>query len=194
MFLLIDNYDSFTYNLWHYLGELGAEVIVKRNDAVTVAEVLAMNLEGVVISPGPSVPENAGICIELVRQAGHLPILGVCLGHQAIGAAFGGRVTRAPEPMHGKVGRIFHDRTGVFNGLPSPFSATRYHSLIVERATFPASLRVTATSEDGLIMGLAHNERPIHGVQFHPESIESQHGHQLLRNFLTLASGKSLAA
>jgi anthranilate synthase component 2 len=194
MFLLIDNYDSFTYNLWHYLGELGAEVIVKRNDAVSVADVLAMNLEGVVLSPGPSIPENAGICIELIRQAGRIPILGVCLGHQAIGAAFGGRVIRAPEPMHGKVGRILHDRSGVFAGLPSPFSATRYHSLIVERDTLPANLRVTATSEDGLVMGMQHTERPIHGVQFHPESIASQHGHQLLRNFLTLASGKSLAA
>ena len=194
MFLLIDNYDSFTYNLWHYLGELGAEVIVKRNDAVTVSDVVAMNPEGVVISPGPSIPENAGICIELVRQAGRIPILGVCLGLQAIGAAFGGHVIRAPEPMHGKVGRIFHDRTGVLAGLPSPFNATRYHSLVVERGTLPPSLRVTATSEDGLIMGLVHTERPIHGVQFHPESIASQHGHALLRNFLTLASGKSLAA
>jgi len=194
MFVLIDNYDSFTYNLWHYLGELGAEVIVKRNDAVTVAELLAMKPEGVVISPGPSIPENAGICIELVQKAGRIPILGVCLGHQAIGAAFGGKVIRAPEPMHGKVSRILHDRTGVFAGLPSPFTATRYHSLIVERATLPASLRVTATTEDGLVMGMQHTERPIHGVQFHPESIESQHGHQLLRNFLTLASGKSLAA
>ena len=194
MFVLIDNYDSFTYNLWHYLGELGAEVIVKRNDALTVAELLAMKPEGVVISPGPSIPENAGICIELVQKAGRIPILGVCLGHQAIGAAFGGKVIRAPEPMHGKVSRILHDRTGVFAGLPSPFTATRYHSLIVERATLPASLRVTATTEDGLVMGMQHTERPIHGVQFHPESIESQHGHQLLRNFLTLASGKSLAA
>jgi anthranilate synthase component 2 len=194
MFLLIDNYDSFTYNLWHYLGELGAEVIVKRNDAMSVAEVLAMSPEGVVISPGPSIPEKAGICVELVRQAGQIPILGVCLGHQAIGVAFGGRVVRAPEPMHGKVGRIFHDRSGVFAGLPSPFSATRYHSLIVERASLPPSLHVTASSENGLIMGLAHADRPIHGVQFHPESIESQHGHELLRNFLTLASGKSLAA
>lgn len=194
MFLLIDNYDSFTYNLWHYLGELGAEVVVKRNDAITVAEVLAMNPEGVVISPGPSIPEKAGICVELVRQSGEIPVLGVCLGHQAIGAAFDGRVIRAPEPMHGKVSRIFHDRTGVFAGLPSPFSATRYHSLVVERLSLPPSLRVTASSEDGLIMGLVHDERPVHGVQFHPESIESQHGHALLRNFLTLASGKSLAA
>lgn len=194
MFLLIDNYDSFTYNLWHYLGDLGAEVIVKRNDAVSVADVLAMNPEGVVLSPGPSVPEKAGICIELVRQAGPMPILGVCLGHQAIGAAFGGRVIRAPEPMHGKLGRMFHERAGVFAGLPSPFLATRYHSLIVERSSLPPGLRVTASSEDGLVMGLEHTERPIHGVQFHPESIASQHGHQLLRNFLTLASGKSLAA
>jgi len=194
MFLLIDNYDSFTYNLWHYLGELGAEVIVKRNDALTVAEVLAMRPDGVVISPGPSVPEKAGICIELVQKAGRIPLLGVCLGHQAIGAAFGGRVIRAPEPMHGKVSRIFHDRSGVFAGLPSPFSATRYHSLIVERASLPPELRITASSEDGLIMGLEHVERPIHGVQFHPESIASQHGHEILRNFLTLASGKSLAA
>jgi anthranilate synthase component II len=194
MFLLIDNYDSFTYNLWHYLGELGAEVIVKRNDALTVAEVLAMRPEGVVISPGPSVPEKAGICIELVQKAGRIPLLGVCLGHQAIGAAFGARVIRAPEPMHGKVSRIFHDRSGVFAGLPSPFSATRYHSLIVERASLPSELRITASSEDGLVMGIEHTERPIHGVQFHPESIASQHGHHLLRNFLTLASGKSLAA
>jgi anthranilate synthase component II len=194
MFLLIDNYDSFTYNLWHYLGELGAEVVVKRNDAISVAEVLAMNPEGVVISPGPSIPEKAGICVELVRHLGRIPILGVCLGHQAIGAAFGGRVIRAPEPMHGKVSHIFHDRTGVFAGLPSPFSATRYHSLIVERSSLPPCLRVTASSEDGLIMGLVHDDHPIHGVQFHPESIESQHGHALLRNFLTLASGKSLAA
>jgi anthranilate synthase component II len=194
MFLLIDNYDSFTYNLWHYLGELGAEVVVKRNDAITVAEALAMNPEGVVISPGPSIPEKAGICIELVRQSGQIPVLGVCLGHQAIGAAFGARVIRAPEPMHGKVSRISHDRTGVFAGLPSPFSATRYHSLIVERSSLPSNLRVTASSEDGLIMGLVHDERPVHGVQFHPESIESQHGHTLLRNFLTLAAGKSLAA
>ncbi len=194
MFLLIDNYDSFTYNLWHYLGELGAEVIVKRNDAITVAEVLAMNPEGVVISPGPSIPEKAGICVELIRQLGRIPILGVCLGHQAIGAAVGGRIVRAPEPMHGKVGQIFHERTGVFAGVPSPFSATRYHSLIVERSSLPLSLRVTASSEDGLIMGLVHDDRPIHGVQFHPESIELQHGHAVLRNFLTLASGKSLAA
>jgi len=194
MFLLIDNYDSFTYNLWHYLSDLGAEVVVKRNDTVTVAAVLAMRPDGIVISPGPSVPEKAGLCLDLVRDAGAIPLLGVCLGHQAIGAAFGGRVVRAPEPMHGKVDRMLHDRSGVFAGLPSPFTATRYHSLIVEHASLPACLRVTATSEDGLIMGMVHHERPIHGVQFHPESIASQHGHDLLRNFLALASGQSLAA
>jgi anthranilate synthase component 2 len=194
MLVLIDNYDSFTYNLWHYLGDLGAEIVVKRNDALTVADVLAMKPEGIVLSPGPSIPEKAGICIELIRQAGTIPLLGVCLGHQAIGAAFGGRVSRAPEPMHGKVARILHDRGGVFAGLPSPFSATRYHSLIVERESLPACLRITATSEDGLIMGLVHTDRPIHGVQFHPESIASQHGHELLRNFLALTSGRSLAA
>jgi anthranilate synthase component 2 len=194
MFLLIDNYDSFTYNLWHYLGELGAEIVVKRNDAISVAEVLALNPEGIIISPGPSIPEKAGICVDLVRQAGHIPILGVCLGHQAIGVALGGRVIRAPAPMHGKVAAMLHDGSGVFAGVPTPFVATRYHSLIVDRGSLPATLRITASSEDGLIMGLAHKDRPIHGVQFHPESIASQHGHDILRNFLHLASGKSLAA
>jgi anthranilate synthase component 2 len=192
--VLIDNYDSFTYNLWHYLGELGAEVAVYRNDAISVAAVLALAPEGIILSPGPSIPENAGICVDLVREAGRIPVLGVCLGHQAIGVAFGGRVIRAPEPMHGKTARMLHDRSGVFAGLPSPFIATRYHSLIVERDSLPPSLHVTATSDDGLIMGLAHRERPVHGVQFHPESIASHHGHDLLRNFLALASGRSLAA
>jgi len=194
MFLLIDNYDSFTYNLWHYLGELGAEVQVKRNDAISVADALALRPEGIVISPGPSDPDRAGICLDLVRQAGTIPLLGVCLGHQAIGQALGGKVVRAPEPMHGKLSNIVHDRTGVFSGLPSPFRATRYHSLIVERDSLPSVLRVNATTEDGLVMGLVHRERPVHGVQFHPESIASQHGHDLLRNFLKLAAGKSLAA
>jgi anthranilate synthase component 2 len=194
MFVLIDNYDSFTYNLWHYLGELGAEIVVKRNDAISVADVLALAPQGIILSPGPSIPERAGICVDLVREAGRIPLLGVCLGHQAIGVAFGGRVIRAPEPMHGKTAPMLHDRSGVFAGLPSPFSATRYHSLIVARESLPPSLLVTAASEDGLIMGLAHRERPIHGVQFHPESIASQHGHELLRNFLALASGRSLAA
>ena len=194
MFLLIDNYDSFTYNLWHYLGELGAEVMVRRNDAVSVDEALALRPQGIVISPGPSDPDHAGICLELVRRAAHVPVLGVCLGHQAIGQAFGGRVVRAPVPMHGKVSRIQHRGSGVFAGLPGPFSATRYHSLVVDRAGLPLSLAVTAETEDGIIMGLQHRERPVHGVQFHPESIASEGGHDLLRNFLTLAAAESVAA
>ena len=193
MFLLIDNYDSFTYNLWHYLGELGAEVVVRRNDQVAVEEALAMRPQGIVISPGPSDPNRAGICLDLVRRAGTIPLLGVCLGHQAIGQAFGGKVVRAPVPMHGKVSAIRHDGSGVFAGLPNPFAATRYHSLIVERASLPAALAVTAET-DGLVMGLAHRERPVHGVQFHPESIASEKGHDLLRNFLTLAARQSIAA
>jgi len=193
MFLLIDNYDSFTYNLWHYLGELGAEVMVRRNDQIAVEEALAMRPQGIVISPGPSDPDHAGICLELVRRAGTIPLLGVCLGHQAIGQAFGSKVVRAPVPMHGKVSAIRHDCSGVFAGLPNPFAATRYHSLIVERASLPAALTVTAET-DGLIMGLAHRERPVHGVQFHPESIASEKGHDLLRNFLTLAARQSIAA
>jgi anthranilate synthase component II len=193
MFLLIDNYDSFTYNLWHYLGELGAEVEVRRNDALTVEAALALAPQGIVISPGPSDPDRAGICLDLVRRAGTIPLLGVCLGHQAIGQAFGGKVVRAPVPMHGKVSAIRHDGSGVFAGLPNPFAATRYHSLIVERASLPAALAVTAET-DGLIMGLAHRERPVHGVQFHPESIASEKGHDLLRNFLTLAARQSIAA
>jgi anthranilate synthase component II len=193
MFLLIDNYDSFTYNLWHYLGELGAEVAVRRNDALTVEAALALRPQGIVISPGPSDPDHAGICLDLVRRA-EVPLLGVCLGHQAIGQAFGGRVVRAPVPMHGKVSAIHHDGTGIFAGLPNPLDATRYHSLIVERAGLPAALRVTAETADGLIMGLVHRERPIHGVQFHPESIASQAGHDLLRNFLRLAAAESVAA
>lgn len=179
MLLLIDNYDSFTYNLWHYLGELGADVVVRRNDALTPAEALAMAPEGIVLSPGPCDPDRAGICLDLIaRAAGQVPILGVCLGHQAIGQAFGGRVTRAPQPMHGKVSDIRHIGTGVFAGLPSPFRATRYHSLIVDRASLPACLEITAETDDGLIMGLAHRTLPVHGVQFHPESIASEHGHR----------------
>jgi anthranilate synthase component II len=193
MFLLIDNYDSFTYNLWHYLGDLGAEVQVRRNDQIGVEDALAMQPQGIIISPGPSDPDHAGICLELVRRAGTIPLLGVCLGHQAIGQAFGGKVVRAPVPMHGKVSAIRHEGSGVFAGLPDPFAATRYHSLIVERASLPASLTVTAET-DGLIMGLAHRERPVHGVQFHPESIASEQGHDLLRNFLTLAARQSIAA
>ena len=194
MFLLIDNYDSFTYNLWHYLGELGADVLVRRNDALSVAEALALKPQGIVLSPGPSDPDHAGICLDLVRRAGAVPILGVCLGHQAIGQACGGRVVRAPVPMHGKLSPIQHDGSGVFAGLASPFLATRYHSLVVDRAGLPPVLRVTATTEDGLVMGLAHRERPIHGVQFHPESIASEHGHALLRNFLALATAESVTA
>jgi anthranilate synthase component 2 len=193
MFLLIDNYDSFTYNLWHYLGELGAEVVVRRNDALSVEEVLALRPQGIVISPGPSDPDHAGICLELVRRAGDIPLLGVCLGLQAIGQAFGGKVVRAPVPMHGKVSAIRHDGSGVFAGLPDPLPATRYHSLVVERQSLPAVLAVTAEC-DGLIMGLAHRERPVHGVQFHPESIASTGGHDLLRNFLRLAAAESIAA
>jgi anthranilate synthase component 2 len=186
--LLLDNYDSFTYNLVHYLGELGAEVAVHRNDHISVAEILKRKPDGIVISPGPGNPQESGICLELIKQAsGIIPILGVCLGHQAIGEAFGGKVMRAPKPMHGKVSSIYHEGTGVFKGLPIPFNATRYHSLIVDRASLPECLEVTAvTADDGLIMGLAHKTHKTHGVQFHPESIASEYGHELLKNFLSL--------
>ncbi len=188
MFLLIDNYDSFTYNLFHFLGELGAEIEVRRNDALGVDEALAMKPQGIVLSPGPCDPDRAGICLELVAAAaGKLPILGVCLGHQAIGQAFGGKVVRAPRCMHGKLSELRHQGQGVFEDLPSPFSATRYHSLTIEREGFPEVLEVTAETDDGVIMGLRHRELPIHGVQFHPESIASEHGHALLANFLRLA-------
>jgi len=190
MFLLIDNYDSFTYNLVHYLGELGAETVVRRNDAITVDEVVGLQPQGIVISPGPCDPDRAGICLDLIRRvAGQIPLFGVCLGHQSIGQAFGGQVIRAPQPMHGKVSRITHTGTGVFAGLPSPFEATRYHSLIVARETLPDCLDITAETEDGIIMGLAHKTLPVHGVQFHPESIASQHGHDILKNFLDLTRG-----
>jgi len=194
MFLLIDNYDSFTYNLWHFLGELGAEVTVRRNDALSVAEALAIKPQGIIISPGPSDPDRAGICLDLVRCAGNVPVLGVCLGHQALGQAMGGKIIRAPEPMHGKLSAIHHDGSGVFVRLPNPLKATRYHSLIVERASLPESLRVTAWTEDGLVMGIAHRERPLHGVQFHPESIASVAGHSLLKNFLEIAAQAAIAA
>ena len=194
MYLLIDNYDSFTYNLLHYLGELGAEVVVRRNDALTPDQALAMAPEGILISPGPCDPDRAGICLDLIKAAaGRVPILGVCLGHQAIGQAFGGKVVRAPVIMHGKLSAIHHQSEGLFAGLPSPFQATRYHSLIVERGSLPDCLAITAWTEDGLIMGLAHNRLPIHGIQFHPESIASEHGHALLANFLAL-SGRLRAA
>ncbi len=189
MLLLIDNYDSFTYNLVHYLGELGAAVEVRRNDSLTVEQALALEPEGIVLSPGPCDPDRAGICLPLIEAAARaaLPLLGVCLGHQAIGQAFGGRVVRAPVPMHGKVDLMRHGGRGVLKGLPSPFRATRYHSLIVERSSLPSCLEVTGETADGLIMALAHRELPIHGVQFHPESIESEHGHAILENFLTIA-------
>ncbi len=185
MILLIDNYDSFTFNLVHYLGEIGARTEVVRNDAITVAEALAMEPEAIVLSPGPCTPTEAGICVDLIRAAaGRIPVFGVCLGHQSIGQAFGGRIVRAPELMHGKTSPILHEGEGVFATLPSPFEATRYHSLIVEEESLPEELVVTARSEDGLIMGLRHREHEIHGVQFHPESIASRHGHDILRNFL----------
>ena len=188
MFLLIDNYDSFTYNLWHFLGELGAEVVVHRNDTISADEVFAQQPQGVILSPGPCDPDRAGICLDLVRKApAELPILGVCLGHQSIGQAYGGRIVRGPVPMHGKMSEIIHGGSGVFSGLPDPIRATRYHSLVIDRDSLPDTLVVTAETEDGLIMGVQHRERPVHGVQFHPESIASEHGHRLLDNFLRLA-------
>ena len=188
MILVGDNYDSFTYNLVHYLAELGADAHVIRNDAMGVNEALALGAEGVLLSPGPCAPDQAGICLDMIRQAPpHLPILWVCLGHQAIGQAFGGEVVRAKQLMHGKTSPIRHEGRSVFAGLPDPFTATRYHSLAVRRESLPECLQVTAWTEDGEIMGLAHRERPIHGVQFHPESIATEHGHELLDNFLKLA-------
>ncbi|MGD9863704.1 MAG: aminodeoxychorismate/anthranilate synthase component II [Pseudodonghicola sp.] len=186
MLLLIDNYDSFTYNLVHYLGDLGAEVVIRRNDALSVQDAMAMNPAGILLSPGPCDPDRAGICLPLTMAAAETgtPLLGVCLGHQTIGQAFGGKVVRASEIVHGKMGLIHHSGEGVFAGLPSPFEATRYHSLVVERDSLPDCLEVTAWLEDGTIMGLQHRELPIHGVQFHPESIASEHGHALLKNFL----------
>ena len=186
---LIDNYDSFTYNLAHYLGELGADVAVWRNDQITVEETLASKADAIVLSPGPCTPDEAGICLDLVRAASETtPILGVCLGHQAIGQAFGGEIVRASAPMHGKVSRISHDARGLFRGLNGPFQATRYHSLVIERSSAPPELEISAESDDGLVMGIAHHDRPVYGVQFHPESIASEHGHQILRNFLDLAA------
>jgi anthranilate synthase component II len=189
MFLLIDNYDSFTYNLFHFLGELGAEIEVRRNDVLTPDDALAMQPQGIVISPGPCDPDRAGISLELIHTAaGRLPVLGVCLGHQSIGQVFGGQIIRAPTPMHGKVSDIVHCGTGIFANIPSPFAANRYHSLMVDSEGLPNCLEVTARSNDGVIQGLAHRDLPIYGVQFHPESIATEHGHQLLRNFLTIAT------
>ena len=194
MIVLIDNYDSFTYNLVHYLGELGADVVVHRNDTVSVDEVLAAKPAGIVISPGPCDPDRAGICLELVsRAAPVVPLLGVCLGHQALGQAFGGKVVRAPVLMHGKLSDIIHTGSDVFAGLPSPFRATRYHSLMVERESLPAPLEVTAQTDDGIVMGIAHRNLPCFGVQFHPESIESEHGHDLLKNFLGIVAAEGHA-
>ena len=194
MILVIDNYDSFTYNLVHYLNELGAETLVHRNDAITVQEALGLKPEGVLLSPGPCTPNEAGICLGLLAAApADLPILGVCLGHQAIGQAFGGEVIRAKAVMHGKTSLIHHTGQGVFKGLKNPFTATRYHSLSVEKQALPAVLEVTAWTDDGEIMGLQHKTRPIHGVQFHPESIATECGHELLANFLDLAGVRRLA-
>ena len=186
MILLIDNYDSFTYNLVHYFGELGAEIKVVRNDAVNVQEAMAMRPEAIILSPGPCDPDQAGICLPLTLAAAEakLPLMGVCLGHQTIGQAFGGKVVRHTEIVHGKMGEIHHEGAGVFSGLPSPLKGTRYHSLVVERASLPDSLEMTAWLEDGTIMGLRHRELPIEGVQFHPESIRSEHGHAMIQTFL----------
>jgi anthranilate synthase component 2 len=188
MLLLIDNYDSFTWNLVHYFGELGADALVRRNDEIGVSDVLSMNPEAIMLSPGPCDPDKAGICLDLVRSCGsRIPILGVCLGHQAIAQAYGAKIVRAPSPMHGKLSRIRHTGVGVFRDIPDAFEATRYHSLTIDPKSVPPSLTVTATTDDGVIMGIAHNTHPVHGVQFHPESIASQNGHALLRNFLALA-------
>ena len=192
MIILIDNYDSFTWNLYHYLGELGAETIVHRNDAVSVGQVLSARPEAIVLSPGPCTPNEAGICLDLIAKAGGtVPVLGVCLGHQALGQAYGGRVVRAAQLMHGKLSRIRHQGTSLFRGIPDVFAATRYHSLVVERHTLPDCLEVTAETADGVIMGLSHKTLPLHGVQFHPESIASEHGHRILQNFLSLARSEA---
>ena len=186
---LIDNYDSFTFNLVHYIGELGADVKVWRNDEISVEEALDEEPDALVLSPGPCTPNEAGICLDLVRAAGATkPILGVCLGHQAIGQVFGGRVVRAPVPMHGKISRVSHNARGLFRGMNGPFHATRYHSLVIDRATAPEDLEITAEADDGLIMAVSHRDRPVHGVQFHPESIASEHGRTILKNFLDLAN------
>jgi anthranilate synthase component 2 len=189
MIVLIDNYDSFTFNLVHYFGELGADVVVHRNDKVTSRAVMAADPDAIVLSPGPCTPKEAGICLDLIAQtASTIPILGVCLGHQAIGDAFGGKVIRAPVQVHGKLSEIRHQGQGIFRGINGPFKATRYHSLVVERGSLPRELSVTADTGDSLIMGLSHTRLPVHGVQFHPESIASDHGHLMLKNFLDIAA------
>jgi anthranilate synthase component II len=189
MIVLIDNYDSFTFNLFHYLGGLGAEVVVHRNDKISAPDVIAANPDAIVLSPGPCTPDDAGICLELIaKAAATIPILGVCLGHQAIGQAFGGKVVRAPVPVHGKLSLIKHQGGGVFRGINGPFQATRYHSLVVDRASMSADLTAVAETDDHLVMGLAHKSLAVHGVQFHPESIASEHGHVILQNFLDIAA------
>ena len=194
MIVLIDNYDSFTFNLFHYLGGLGADVVVHRNDKIAIDDVIAAEPDAIVLSPGPCTPKDAGICIDLIkRTAEKIPLFGVCLGHQAIGEAFGGEVVRAPVPVHGKLSVMHHRGEGVFRGLNGPFKATRYHSLVVDRASMPDDLAVTAET-DGLVMGLAHRRLPVHGVQFHPESIASEHGHLILKNFLDIAARWNAAA
>ena len=191
MFVLIDNYDSFTYNLLHFMGEEGADMRVFRNDAISPEDVITMKPAGIVLSPGPCDPDKAGICLDLIAKTqGTIPIMGVCLGHQSIGQAFGGRVVPATRIMHGKTDQITHKGTDIFEGIPSPFTATRYHSLTVAADSIPECLNVTATSDDGTVMGLAHTTFPVFGVQFHPESIASEHGHQLLRNFIDISTGK----
>ena len=191
---LIDNYDSFTFNLFHYLGGLGAEVVVHRNDKIVTSDVIAADPDAIVLSPGPCTPNEAGICLELIdKAASSIPILGVCLGHQALGQAFGGEVVRAPVPVHGKLSEITHQATGIFHGINGPFRATRYHSLVVGRKPMPEELTVTAETEDKLVMGLAHKRLPAHGVQFHPESIASEHGHRILQNFLDIAAAWNAA-
>lgn len=188
MIVLIDNYDSFTYNLVQYLGELGAQTDIYRNDEITIDEVLKLNPKGVMISPGPSDPDRAGICMDLIKAAADndLPLFGVCLGHQCLGQVYGGKVIRAPAPMHGKTSQMYHNEQSVFKGLPSPFEATRYHSLIVEKESLPDCFDITAKTDDDIIMGLQHKEKPLHGVQFHPESIATQHGHAMIQNFLDI--------
>jgi anthranilate synthase component 2 len=189
MIVLIDNYDSFTFNLVHYLGGLGADVVVHRNNKITVDDVLSFKPEAIVLSPGPCTPNEAGICLDLIARASpKIPTFGVCLGLQAIGQAFGGKIVRAPTPVHGKLSQIRHAGAGVFRGINGPFLATRYHSLVIDRSTIPESLAVTAEADDRLVMGVSHKQLPVHGVQFHPESIASEHGHLILKNFLDLAA------
>ena len=189
MFILIDNYDSFTYNLYHYFSEIGANVEVYRNDKITINELKLKNPTGIILSPGPCTPNDAGICMEIIKKLGvSIPILGVCLGHQSIGQVYGGKVIRSPYLMHGKVSLINHQNKTIFNNIKSPFKATRYHSLIIEKNNLPSCLEITAETEDGIIMGLSHKEYPVHGVQFHPESIASECGHDILQNFINISN------